>query len=204
MEEVEAHLCPRRDHRIIDIDYCNNASAIHHLEPVDDIVIREWGKDGELVEATLLVGRLAKGAFTQKAADIPLLKEKQDAILAQSGAQPKSYAYREIRALFNRFPTRELFYANVQSLKEILDLIVYMTSDDEIAVHSRNGSGYVALDVAFSRLRYSYTVRPASGRPWPRSSAPSPSGRRRTWGRCRSPLLLRLGRDESPSTSERC
>jgi len=159
MEEVEVHLKPKpQDHRIIDIDYCNNASAIHHLEPVDDIVIREWGKDGELVEATLLVGRLAKGAFTQKAADIPLLKEKQDAILAQSGTQPKSYAYREIRALFNRFPTRELFYANVQSLKEILDLIVYMTSDDEIAVHSRKGSGYVALDVAFSRLRYSYTV----------------------------------------------
>jgi glutamate dehydrogenase len=53
---------------------------------------------------------------------------------------------------------RELFYANVQSLKEIIDLIVYMTGDDEIAVHTRKGSGYVALDVAFSRLRYSYTV----------------------------------------------
>ena len=159
MEEVEAHLKPEaQDHRIVDIDYCNNATAIHHLEPIDDIVIREWGQDGELLEATLLVGRLAKGAFTQKAADIPLLKEKQDVILAQSGAQPNSYAYREIRALFNRFPTRELFYANVQSLKEILDLIVYMTGDDEIAVHCRKGAGYVALDVAFSRLRYSYTV----------------------------------------------
>jgi glutamate dehydrogenase len=159
MEEVEAHLKPKpQDHRIIDIDYCNNATAIHHLEPVDDIVIREWGPDGQLVEATLLVGRLAKGAFTQKAADIPLLKEKQDSILAQSGTLPKSYAYREIRALFNRFPTRELFYANVQSLKEMIDLIVYMTGDDEIAVHTRKGAGYVALDVAFSRLRYSYTV----------------------------------------------
>jgi len=159
MEEVEAHLKPTpQDHRIIDIDYCNNATAIHHLEPVDDIVIREWGQDGQLVEATLLVGRLAKGAFTQKSADIPLLKEKQDAILAQSDTLPKSYAYREIRALFNRFPMRELFYANVQSLKEIIDHIVYMTSDDEIAVHTRKGSGYVALDVAFSRLRYSYTV----------------------------------------------
>jgi glutamate dehydrogenase len=159
MEEVEAHLKPKpQDHRIIDIDYCNNATAIHHLEPVDDIVIREWGPDGDLVEATLLVGRLAKGAFTQKSADIPLLKEKLHGILAQSGTQPKSYAYRELRALFNRFPMRELFYANLQSLKEILDLIVYMTGDDEIAVHTRKGAGYVALDVAFSRLRYSYTV----------------------------------------------
>jgi hypothetical protein len=53
---------------------------------------------------------------------------------------------------------RELFYANVQSLKEIIDHIVYLTGDDEIAVHTRKGAGYAALDVAFSRLRYSYTV----------------------------------------------
>jgi glutamate dehydrogenase len=159
IEEVEAHLLPAaNDHRIIDIDYCNTASAIYHLEPIDDIVIREWGPDGKLVEATLLVGRLAKGAFAQKRGDIPLLKEKLDWLLEHSGTQPKSYAYREIRALFNRFPTRELFYANVQALKEIIDRIVYMTGDDEIAVHARKGPAYQALAIAFSRLRYSYRI----------------------------------------------
>ncbi|PYQ16701.1 MAG: hypothetical protein DMF80_03665 [Acidobacteria bacterium] len=159
MEEVEAHLLPKADdHRIVDIDYCNNASAIYHIEPIDDIVIREWGADGKLVEATLLVGRLAKGAFTQKAADIPILKDKLEWLLEHSGAIPKSYAYREIRALFNRFPARELFYANVQALKEITDRIVYMSGDDEIAVHCRKGAGYVALQIAFARSRYSYKV----------------------------------------------
>ena len=43
---AEAPRDPDDDDRIIDIDYRNNASAIHHLEPVDDIVIREWGADG--------------------------------------------------------------------------------------------------------------------------------------------------------------
>ncbi|HEY2942329.1 MAG TPA: NAD-glutamate dehydrogenase domain-containing protein [Vicinamibacteria bacterium] len=159
MEEVEAHLLPKADdHRIVDIDYSNNASSIYHMEPIDDIVIREWGPDGGLVEATLLVGRLAKGAFTQKAADIPILKEKLDWLLENSGVIPKSYAYREIRATFNRFPTRELFYANVQALKEIIDRIVFMSSDDEIAVHVRKGAGYVALQIAFARSRYSFKV----------------------------------------------
>src|SRR5439155_1278555 len=125
---------------------------------VDDFEIREWGPDGKLVEATLLVGRLAKGAFTQKAAGIPILKEKLDWLLANSGVIAKSYAYREIRAIFNRFPTRELFYANVQALKEIIDRIVFMSSDDEIAVHVRKGAGYVALQTAFARSRYSYKV----------------------------------------------
>src|SRR5207245_4722544 len=159
IEEVEAHIAPApNDDRIVDIDYCHNASAIYHLEPIDDILIREWAQGGSLTQVTVLLGRFAMGAFTQKAADIPLLQEKQEWLLAKSGAIPKSYAYREIRAVFNRFPKRELFYANVQALKEIIDRIVYMTGDDEIAVHVRKGAGYVALPIAFSRSRYSYKV----------------------------------------------
>jgi len=156
LEEIESRLRPAAaDDRIVDIDYCNNASAIYHLEPIDDIVLREWGADGNLLQATLLVGRLGMGAFTQKASGIPLLREKHDGLLAHSGALTNSHAYREIRALFNRFPKRELFYADVESLREIFDRIVYMTGDDEIAVHRRRGSGYIVLSIAFSRLRYS-------------------------------------------------
>ena len=44
------------------------------------------------------------------------------------------------------------------ALKEIIDRIVYMTGDDEIAVPLAQGAGYVALSIAFSRLRYSYKV----------------------------------------------
>ena len=83
------HALAPNDPRIVDIDYCNNASAIYHLEPHrrhrDPRVGR---RRASCVEATLLLGRLAKGAFTQKAADIPLLKEKHDWLLANSGAAP--------------------------------------------------------------------------------------------------------------------
>ena len=114
-------------------------------------------------EATLLLGRFAKGAFTQKTAEIPLLREKQDWILARSGGAERSFTYREIRGVFNRYPARELFYAPTESLKEIIERIVFMTSDDEIAVHVRPAVGYVALTLAFSRLRYSYTVEKEIG-----------------------------------------
>src|SRR5688572_31176315 len=157
MDEVETHLIPNaNDPRIVDIDYCNNAMAIYHLEPIDDIEIRHWGEDGSLQEMTLLLGRLSMGAFTEKASEIPLLKEKHEWILANSGAAGKSYAYREIRALFNRFPKRELFYAGAPSLKDVIERVVYMTGDEDVAVHSRRGAGYVALSIAFSRLRYSF------------------------------------------------
>ena len=157
LEEVETHLVPQPgDDRIIDIDYCNNASAIYHVEPIDDVVIREWGEDGKIQGATILLGRFARGAFAQRATKIPLLKEKLDWLLQQSHAIPNSHAWREIRAAFNRFPKTELFYADAADLKSIIDQIVYMAGDEEVAVHCRKGAGYEALYVAFSRLRYSY------------------------------------------------
>jgi glutamate dehydrogenase len=162
VDEVETHLRPSPgDDRIIDIDYCNNASAIYHLEPIDDIVVREWGPDGGLTGATVILGRFARGAFTQRADRIPLLRDKLDWLLRESGANPNSHGWREIRACFNRFPKTELFYADVADLKEIVNRIVYLTGDDEIAVHCRKGSGYVALYIAFSRLRYSYQTEEA-------------------------------------------
>ena len=57
IEEVETRVrLALDDDRIVDIDYCNNATAIYHLEPIDDIVIREWNGDGSLGQATVLRG----------------------------------------------------------------------------------------------------------------------------------------------------
>src|SRR4029453_8093731 len=55
----------------------------------------------------------------------------------------------------------DLFYADVRDLKPIIDGIVHMTGDDEIAVHVREGRGYEALYIAFSRLRYAYQTEEA-------------------------------------------
>ena len=105
--------------------------------------------------ATLLLGRLAKGAFTAKPQDMPLLKEKLDAVLAQSGEPSNSHGYRETRALFNRFPSRELLYADVPSLKEIDRPHRLHVGRQRDRGHRGAGSGYVAVSIAFSDLRYS-------------------------------------------------
>jgi glutamate dehydrogenase len=157
MEAEAAQLRPAPgDDRIIDIDYCPTAQAIHHLEPIDDIAIREWRPDGSLAAATLLIGRLAKGALIAKPQDVPLLKEKLAWLLAQSGQASNSHGYRETRALFNHFPRRELLYATAPSLKTTIERMVYISGDDEIVVTCRQGTGYVAVAIAFSDLRYSH------------------------------------------------
>ncbi len=162
IEELESRIVPGpKDNGIVGLDYCKHASAIYHLEPMDNVVLREWGADGSLRSLTLLLGRFARGTFTRRVDRIPLLKEKVEQILRESDALPNSHLYREIRNTFSRLPMRELFYAPAKSLKGTIEPIVFMMGDEEIAVNCREGSGYVALSIAFSRLRYSYAVEQA-------------------------------------------
>jgi glutamate dehydrogenase len=162
VEHVEQHLHPQpSDERILDLDFCANAAAIYHLEPIEDLTLREWGEDGTLAGLTLLLGRFARGAFAQRADRIPILKEKEEWLLERCGALPSSHVWRETRATFNHFPKTDLFYADAADLERIIRQIVLMASDDEIVVESRRGAGYEALYVAFSRLRYAYQVEAA-------------------------------------------
>jgi glutamate dehydrogenase len=159
MEEVESHIPPQPDDsRIVVLDYSKNASAIYHLDPIDYIVLREWDAQGRFAGASLLLGRFSRGTFVQRADRIPILKEKIRSILDDSGAVENSHVYRELIATFNRMPMRELFYSPPTALKSIIEPIAFMLGDEEIIVRTRTGAGYAVLEIAFSRLRYSYGV----------------------------------------------
>jgi glutamate dehydrogenase len=160
MEEVESQIPPTpNDSRIVSLDFCRNSSAIHHLDPIDYIVLREWDAQGNFAGASLLLGRFARGTFVQRAEKIPILGEKIQWILKESGTVPKSHVYRELIATFNRMPMRELFYAPPEALKSILEPIAFMLGDEDIIVRTRKGAGYIVLSIAFSRLRYSYEMQ---------------------------------------------
>ena len=85
MEVQRTHLRPAAtDERIIDIDYCANAPG--HPPPRADRRRRDprVGRRRHASQAsTLLLGRFAKGAFTAKPQDIPLLEEKLAWLLEQ-------------------------------------------------------------------------------------------------------------------------
>ena len=69
--------CPAPDDSgIVSLDFCKNASAIHHLDPIDYIVLREWDAQGNFAGASLLLGRFSRGTFVQRADRIPILREK--------------------------------------------------------------------------------------------------------------------------------
>ncbi len=160
IDEVESHILPSpADTRTISMDFCRHSSAIYHLDPIDYIIVREWNSKCEFIGAYLLLGRLSRGAFLQRASRIPVLKEKIEWILKDTGAVPNTHVYRELLTAFSRMPMRELFYAQPEVLKTILEPIAFMLGDEEIIVRTRKGAGYIVLSIAFSRRRYSYGVQ---------------------------------------------
>ena len=144
---ASAHQAGRDDERIIDIDYCNNA----HGDPsprTDRRHRRPRVGAGRQARRARRCSSAAspRARLTPKPQDMPLLREKLAWLLEnQRRRQPNSHAYRETRALFNRFPSRELFYADADALKGLIERIVYMSGDDEIAVTTRQGAGYHAV-----------------------------------------------------------
>jgi glutamate dehydrogenase len=160
--DITRNLSPAaEDLRIIDIDYCVNGHAIHHLGPLEDVFVREWTAEGALAGMTLAIGRFAKSAFAAKAADIPVLDEKLTYIHQGLDVTPNSHVWREARAIFNHFPKRELFYARREDLCTIIEQMVTLVGDDEVAAAVRHGTGYAAVTVAFSGARYSPRVESA-------------------------------------------
>jgi glutamate dehydrogenase len=164
-EHIETHLRPSAgDDRIVDLDFCTGAGAIYHLDPIEDLTLREWDDEGRLKGLTFILGRFSRSAFTQRADHIPLLREKQQWLLDRCGAAPHSYVWRRTRATFNQLPKADLLYSDVADLKRVIDRIVHVAGDDEIIVEGRRGPGYETLYVAFSRLRYSYRTERDLGR----------------------------------------
>jgi len=157
VEEAESHILPAADDaRIVCLDFSKNSWALHHLEPIDYVIFREWDAQGNFSGASLLLGRFSRGAYSQRSERIPILREKIQWILEDSQADRNSYIYRELVSTFNRMPMRELFYAPPATLKGLMEPIAFMLSDEEIVVRMRRGAGYISLAIAFSRLRYSY------------------------------------------------
>jgi len=159
LDEVESRIHPApEDSGIVSLDFCRNSTAIHHLYPIDYIVLREWDDSGNFAGASLLLGRFSRGTFVQRPERIPILKEKIRWILNDVGAIPNSHVYRELVATFNQLPMRELFYAPPAALRTILEPVAFMLGDEEIEIRTRKGPGYIVLAIAFSRLRYSHGV----------------------------------------------
>ena len=163
IDEVEDIVLTRAGQpRFISSDFCSSGGKVlYQLSPMEFFSIRhDRDKSGNRKE-TVLIGRLTRGATHWRSDAIPMLRHKSESITEVFSKGADYFRYREARAIFNFIPKQELFYANVDQLKNSISDIMSAQSDEDVTVHIRMGDGgrYAMVMVTIASNDNSYQVR---------------------------------------------
>lgn len=132
---------------------------VHRATHPDLIAVR-FHDDGRLVERRF-AGLFASTAYTSSVLTIPLIKDKVEQVLAESGWARQSHSGGFAMRLFETFPRDELFQAPVDHLLRVVTRIQQMVHRMRTATFLRLDSGrqFVTAIIYLPRDRYTTKVR---------------------------------------------
>ncbi|MEN8144902.1 MAG: NAD-glutamate dehydrogenase domain-containing protein [Gemmatimonadota bacterium] len=139
----------------------NSESPVHRRARMDDLSIKRLGPDGETLGERRFLGLFTAKAFSQDAANIPILRRKLREILEAEQADKGSHDYGLIIRIFNTLPKEELFLTPVSDLVRTVETVMDSESSDEVLVRTEPdalGRGMRAM-VIIPRERFSADVR---------------------------------------------
>jgi glutamate dehydrogenase len=133
---------------------------VHRVAHPDLIAVRFRDAEGRLVERRL-AGLFASTAYTSSVLTIPLISDKVQQILADSGWARDSHSGAFAMRLFETFPRDELFQAPVAHLSQVVTSILKMVHRMRTATFLRldTGGQFVSAIIYLPRDRYTTTVR---------------------------------------------
>ncbi|MEN3123578.1 NAD-glutamate dehydrogenase [Janibacter sp. LM] len=145
---------------------CVTVGKSHAVLPVrrathpDLIAVRFHDAEGRLVERRF-AGLFASTAYTSSVLTIPLIKDKVEQVLAESGWARQSHSGGFAMRLFETFPRDELFQAPVDHLLRVVTRIQQMVHRMRTATFLRLDSGrqFVTAIIYLPRDRYTTKVR---------------------------------------------
>ncbi|WP_435199629.1 NAD-glutamate dehydrogenase [Janibacter sp. GS2] len=133
---------------------------VHRVTHPDLVAVRVRDGQGRLIERRL-AGLFASTAYTSSVLTIPLIRDKVEAVLAESGWASDSHSGAFALRLFETFPRDELFQAPVEHLHRVVTRIEQMVHRMRTATFLRLDSGgqFVTAIIYLPRDRYTTVVR---------------------------------------------
>src|SRR5690606_28138172 len=143
------------------ISKTNAESTVHRRARMDYIGVKKLDDSGRVAGERRFLGLFTSKAYAEPADEIPLLRDKLESILRQSGVPPGSHDYKEIITIFNSLPKEELFQASTDELLVEVQTVLNFLFADQVQVALRPdplGRG-VNVMVILPRGRFSGEVR---------------------------------------------
>jgi glutamate dehydrogenase len=143
------------------ISKTNAMATVHRRARMDYIGVKKVDADGNVVGERRFIGLFTSEAYSEKADRIPILRQKLDRILEDSGVQAGSHDYKEIHTIFNSLPKEELFLTSAEEIGADVRTVLTTFDSDEVRVTLRRDSLLrgVSVMVILAKEKFSGEVR---------------------------------------------
>lgn len=94
----------------------SNRSKVHRSVHLDYVLLKEFDSKGKVVAEHRFVGLYTSSVYYRTALEIPLIREKVNQVLDQSGFSPNGHSIKDLLQVINVFPRDELFQISKEQL----------------------------------------------------------------------------------------
>ena len=94
----------------------NSRSTVHRPGYMDYIGVLKFDANGRAVAEQRFLGLYTSSAYNRRPSEIPLVRQRHDAVMAASGFGESSYSGKVLRHILETLPRDELFQSSVEEL----------------------------------------------------------------------------------------
>lgn len=94
----------------------SNRSKVHRSVHLDYVLLKEFDSKGKVVTEHRFVGLYTSSVYYRAALEIPLIRDKVNQVLDESGFSPNGHSIKDLLQVINVFPRDELFQISKEQL----------------------------------------------------------------------------------------
>ena len=105
-----------REPRVLVLNKSNTRSTVHRPGYLDYVGVQRFDAQGRVIGERRFLGLFTSVAYNANPSDIPLLRRKLAAVIAQAGFLPNSHAAKVLVSILEQYPRDELFQIDADEL----------------------------------------------------------------------------------------
>ncbi|WP_406667773.1 NAD-glutamate dehydrogenase [Gallaecimonas sp. GXIMD1310] len=139
----------------------NSKSRVHRPAYIDYIGIKRFDAKGQVVGEDRFIGLYAASVYNNSAMQIPLIRQKLQRIMEQSGFTAGSHAYKALLNILETYPRDELIQAKEDELMQVGLGVLQMQERDKTRLFIRKDvfGRYYSCMVYVTKERYNTQLR---------------------------------------------
>ncbi|WP_448586128.1 NAD-glutamate dehydrogenase [Thermaurantiacus sp.] len=140
-------------------------ATVHRSVHMDLIVVRDYGRDGEIAGQALFLGLFTSAALNESPRRVPLVRRKVATVTERLGYDPKGHAGKALAHVIETFPRDELFQIDSARLEEMAQGLLSLLDRPRprLFVNANEAAGSVSALVYVPPDAYSAELRTAIG-----------------------------------------